>query len=599
MDLTEEVKEVTCTTPQTSVPTSPIEPNRQVKQSNFDPHLLEKQQFHNHKIGVLTLDSTESFSKPDLEYDSTSDIPTKYGFVHVPTPGRHSLKDKKKLVHAESAPLPVVKKTTSEIEIISEPGGPIDWQTEDEMDDEAGRKHWEHHGISTHDSFNELLPSTIKQYFSASTPDRFGSTSSCHLGNESPTKNLVYLQDFARHSKTEVPRDDHRASFKDKPLTTHALFGMSSVAPIFSCTDLLPESQQFRESIDSLRAIMPTVPIPPAEPLWRESVESLKSIKPMKVPNKEKMESNKVTSKNTFLHIQSSAESFDVDVNGKKNYNRASTDPISLPQAFVYETPLKTVAEELSGGYTSLATMNTIGTTGTPAPALQPLENPYGYNNSYHSDAHTLHPIEGEEWAYISNEPTDWGEDGYPVVEQPKKIEQKNNNKKNNKGKNSKDQNGKGQNNVGQNGKGKGKGKKGQNDGEASNDQSGGKGKGKGNDRSLKFLCTFVVGIPDTDPFEIKKRIFGPGGKNMKRIANRFQGCKLRLRGRGSGFVEWDTGAESTEPLQLNLSIPDRESYEAIKHEVGRLLQRQYQEYFKVCKRTVELTILEHPKNPK
>ena len=38
--------------------------------------------------------------------------------------------------------------------------------------------------------------------------------------------------------------------------------------------------------------------------------------------------------------------------------------------------------------------------------------------------------------------------------------------------------------------------------------------------------------------------------------------AKLRLRGKGSGFAERDTGEESPEPLQLCISCPSQSGYD-------------------------------------
>lgn len=114
-----------------------------------------------------------------------------------------------------------------------------------------------------------------------------------------------------------------------------------------------------------------------------------------------------------------------------------------------------------------------------------------------------------------------------------------------------------------------------------------------------KFLCTFIVGVPDDPTFTVAKRIIGRGGSHMKFIANICVATKLRLRGRGSGFRERGTNAESNIPLQINVSSPDLEEYELAKRELTSLLRSVYSDYKKLRSKAVKVKIMEHPRNPK
>lgn len=70
----------------------------------------------------------------------------------------------------------------------------------------------------------------------------------------------------------------------------------------------------------------------------------------------------------------------------------------------------------------------------------------------------------------------------------------------------------------------------------------------------------------------------------MKDIVARSGGeAKLRLRGKGSGFEERDTGAESTEPLQLCVSCPSQRGYDIARRCVEDLLWRVYGDYDTWC----------------
>lgn len=80
------------------------------------------------------------------------------------------------------------------------------------------------------------------------------------------------------------------------------------------------------------------------------------------------------------------------------------------------------------------------------------------------------------------------------------------------------------------------------------------------------------------------RRIIGTNGAKMKDIVAKSGGeAKLRLRGKGSGFVERDTNAESPEPLQLCISCPTREGYMISMKEAEALLLRVYAEYDAWC----------------
>jgi len=70
----------------------------------------------------------------------------------------------------------------------------------------------------------------------------------------------------------------------------------------------------------------------------------------------------------------------------------------------------------------------------------------------------------------------------------------------------------------------------------------------------------------------------------MKEIVAKSGGdAKLRLRGKGSGFVERDTNSESNEPLQLCISCPRQEGYSIAARMVEELLLRMYDEYDTWC----------------
>ncbi len=69
----------------------------------------------------------------------------------------------------------------------------------------------------------------------------------------------------------------------------------------------------------------------------------------------------------------------------------------------------------------------------------------------------------------------------------------------------------------------------------------------------------------------------------MKRIAG-LTGAKLRLRGRGSKFIERLTGQESPDPLHLCVSCLSKEKFEKASDGVTDLLEVVAAEYAQWCR---------------
>lgn len=61
------------------------------------------------------------------------------------------------------------------------------------------------------------------------------------------------------------------------------------------------------------------------------------------------------------------------------------------------------------------------------------------------------------------------------------------------------------------------------------------------------------VNIPDGPHYNLRAKIVGPQGAYVKHISN-VTGCRIQLRGKGSGFYEQETGVESEEPLHIHIS---------------------------------------------
>ncbi|KAF4713587.1 hypothetical protein FOZ63_030584 [Perkinsus olseni] len=97
-----------------------------------------------------------------------------------------------------------------------------------------------------------------------------------------------------------------------------------------------------------------------------------------------------------------------------------------------------------------------------------------------------------------------------------------------------------------------------------------------------KYTCRFEIGIENDRDFHVARRIIGTKGVNMKRIV-KMSDAKLRLRGRGSGFLEGNMKRESDEPLHLCISCVDPVGYRRASREVEKLLKGIYEEYRSYC----------------
>jgi hypothetical protein len=99
-----------------------------------------------------------------------------------------------------------------------------------------------------------------------------------------------------------------------------------------------------------------------------------------------------------------------------------------------------------------------------------------------------------------------------------------------------------------------------------------------------KPQCQFFIGIEEEPKFKVTRKILGPHGQHMKAIAEA-SGAKLRLRGRGSGFLEGPEQLESRDELMLCVSAPDRACHEHAVHLVTELMESVYQQYRSHCHR--------------
>jgi len=115
-----------------------------------------------------------------------------------------------------------------------------------------------------------------------------------------------------------------------------------------------------------------------------------------------------------------------------------------------------------------------------------------------------------------------------------------------------------------------------------------------------KYTCRFDVGIENDREFQVARRIIGTKGANMKRIFKMSE-AKLRLRGKGSGFLEGNTKQESPESLHLCVSCRDYMGYRTAVQMSTELLLSIYEDYRKFCEEkgmpppNLRIQLREHP----
>ena len=99
-----------------------------------------------------------------------------------------------------------------------------------------------------------------------------------------------------------------------------------------------------------------------------------------------------------------------------------------------------------------------------------------------------------------------------------------------------------------------------------------------------KYTCRFDIQIENDKEFHVARRIIGQKGCNMKRIVKQAGfDAKLRLRGRGSGFLEGSQKQESQEPLHLCVSCKEYQGYRSAVDQVDELLEVIYNEFKEYC----------------
>ncbi|KAL1612514.1 aconitate hydratase [Paraconiothyrium brasiliense] len=86
------------------------------------------------------------------------------------------------------------------------------------------------------------------------------------------------------------------------------------------------------------------------------------------------------------------------------------------------------------------------------------------------------------------------------------------------------------------------------------------------------------VDLEPISGFNLRAQVVGRGGDNVKYIQQE-TGCKVQIKGRGSGFMEQQTGAESDEPMFLHIAGPKPEGVEKAKELCEELLNKVRGDY--------------------
>jgi len=92
--------------------------------------------------------------------------------------------------------------------------------------------------------------------------------------------------------------------------------------------------------------------------------------------------------------------------------------------------------------------------------------------------------------------------------------------------------------------------------------------------------ATVDVGIEQEPRFNVRSKVMGPGGSYIKYI-HQSTGCKVQLKGKGSGFVDPSTGLECDDNLFFHIVGNAVEKVEIAKKLVEELIETTRQEHVK------------------
>ena len=101
-----------------------------------------------------------------------------------------------------------------------------------------------------------------------------------------------------------------------------------------------------------------------------------------------------------------------------------------------------------------------------------------------------------------------------------------------------------------------------------------------------KYVCNYTVQIENDNLFMVTKRIIGKNGCFLKKILQ--ESCikygdystKIRLRGKGSGYIDKVSNSDSEEPLMLSVSSLNYPTYYNCCLLVDNLMNKIYEDYY-------------------
>ncbi|KAL2135638.1 hypothetical protein VTI74DRAFT_7588 [Chaetomium olivicolor] len=89
------------------------------------------------------------------------------------------------------------------------------------------------------------------------------------------------------------------------------------------------------------------------------------------------------------------------------------------------------------------------------------------------------------------------------------------------------------------------------------------------------------IGLEPVPGFNLRAQVVGHGGAYVKHIQQE-TGCRVQIKGRGSGYMEASTGRESDEDMFLHVAGPDAKMVEKAKElceDLLSMVREQYQEF--------------------
>ncbi|TPX66730.1 hypothetical protein SpCBS45565_g04245 [Spizellomyces sp. 'palustris'] len=103
-------------------------------------------------------------------------------------------------------------------------------------------------------------------------------------------------------------------------------------------------------------------------------------------------------------------------------------------------------------------------------------------------------------------------------------------------------------------------------------------GHGPGGPARQLFSAKVFVGIEPDRMFNVRAKLVGPGGQYVKHIQQETS-TKVQLKGRGSGYIEQQSGQEAPEPLHIHVTGHAQESVDAAKRLCEDLIETVKTEY--------------------